>query len=116
MPLIGLFSQKFCRFSKALRYFWGSVNLVDSAAVYFGARCRLYKQYPLTYDHQYWGMVFPLRMYTVGTIRLSQALELPFLMVIPPHFIYIALIAWLGTFIGLILHLAGLQPISASQP
>ncbi len=52
-------------------------------------------------------MVFPLGIYTAGTIRLSQALELPFLVIIPRYFIYIALIAWLGTFIGLILHLAG---------
>jgi hypothetical protein len=36
-------------------------------------------------------------------------------MVIPRYFIYIALIAWLGTFIGLIIHLAGLQPAAASQ-
>lgn len=89
---------------------------MDSAAVYFGGLAHLYKRYPLTYDPQYWGMVFPLGMYTACTIRLSQALELPFLMVIPRHFIYIALIAWLGTFIGLILHLGGLQPVAASQP
>jgi hypothetical protein len=48
-------------------------------------------------------------MYTACTFRLSQALELPFLMVIPRAFIFIALIAWIGTFIGLLAHLVGLE-------
>ncbi len=39
-------------------------------------------------------MIFPLGMYTACTIKLSQAIELPFLMWIPSFFIYIALIAW----------------------
>ena len=97
-------------------FFWAAGTWWIPLLFILGAWRHLYKRYPLTYDPQYWGMVFPLGMYTACTIRLSQALELPFLMVIPRHFIYIALIAWLGTFIGLILHLGGLQPVAASQP
>src|SRR5262249_1058437 len=57
---------------------------------------------PLTYDPQYWGMVFPLGMYTLSTVRLSQALDLPWLLVIPRAFFWFALAAWTATFVGLV--------------
>jgi len=57
---------------------------------------------PDGYDPSYWGMVFPLGMYTVCTFRLSEALDIPFLKLIPHYFIYIALFAWVAVMIGLI--------------
>ena len=57
---------------------------------------------PEGYDPSYWGMVFPLGMYTVCTFRLSEALEIPFLKVIPQYFIFMALFAWIAVMIGLI--------------
>lgn len=52
------------------------------------------------YHSSYWSMVFPLGMYTASTFKLSQALALDFLMVIPEFFIFIAFFGWIGVFIG----------------
>jgi tellurite resistance protein TehA-like permease len=63
------------------------------------------RRYPLRYDPQYWGMVFPLGMYTTCTFQLAHALKLEFIQVIPDYFIYVALIAWAATFTGLLVSL-----------
>ena len=55
-----------------------------------------------TYEPQYWGMVFPLGMYTACTFQLANAAKLDFLLVIPKYFIFAALLAWVLTFIGLL--------------
>ena len=57
---------------------------------------------PLRYEPTLWGMVFPLGMYTTGTLQLSRALDLPFLAVVPQVFIHVALLAWGFAFLGLL--------------
>jgi tellurite resistance protein TehA-like permease len=60
----------------------------------------------VTYDPQYWGMIFPPGMYTAGAFHRSKATGLSFLLNIPHFFFYIALIAWLAAFVGLVKSLA----------
>lgn len=54
------------------------------------------------YSPLYWGMVFPLGMYTACTFRLSQAIQIPFLANISKYFIYAAYLAWAFIFINMI--------------
>ncbi|MDN4068514.1 tellurite resistance/C4-dicarboxylate transporter family protein [Paenibacillus sp. FSL R5-0407] len=61
-------------------------------------------RYPLTYDPQFWGMAFPLAMYTTSTYQLSQALKLPFLVAIPRVMVVIAFVAWIAVLGGFIHH------------
>jgi len=60
------------------------------------------KKYPLKYDPLYWGAVFPQGMYAVCTFRMSKALHMPFLHYFYEVFIYIAIVAWSFTFLGLL--------------
>ena len=83
-------------------FFWAAGTWWIPLLFILGIWRHVYKRYPLTYDPQYWGMVFPLGMYTASTFQLSKALGLDFLLAIPRVFIVIALVAWLATFVGLI--------------
>ncbi|SDQ07457.1 Tellurite resistance protein TehA [Virgibacillus salinus] len=65
----------------------------------------IYNHYPFKYDPQFWGMVFPLSMYTTSTFQLSAALGVPFLLVIPQFMVFVALAAWIIGFGGLIYHI-----------
>ena len=89
------FLQGFTLFFWAIGTWWIPLLFI------FGYWLHLYKRFPIKYNPQYWGMVFPLGMYTACTFQLAKALELDFLFSIPNYFIYIALVAWLATFWGL---------------
>jgi tellurite resistance protein TehA-like permease len=55
----------------------------------------------LSYDPLYWGLVFPLGMYSACTFQLASVLEAPFLLWVARFFVVAAAIAWLLTFLGL---------------
>ena len=86
--------------------FWSTATWWIPMLVILGVWRHGYRRFPLRYDPLYWGAVFPLGMYTVCTVRLSQALAVPHLIWVARAFVYVALAAWILTFGGLIAQLA----------
>jgi tellurite resistance protein TehA-like permease len=62
----------------------------------------LWKGYPVTYQPRSWAMIFPLGMYPACTLQLIKAMNLNLLSWIPRFFIYVALLAWLVTFVAMV--------------
>lgn len=62
------------------------------------------QRHRLHYEPQLWSMVFPLAMYTTGTVGLVNALHTTFLMAIPLVTIWFAWSAWLLTSVGMFHH------------
>jgi tellurite resistance protein TehA-like permease len=75
-----------------------------------------FRRLPLTYDPLYWGGVFPLGMYAVGTLEMEDAMDLGFLDPIPQVFFVVALLAWLLTATGLARSLRRKPGAAASRP
>src|SRR5690606_33150272 len=88
-------------------FFWAFATWWMPLLVILGFWRHVLRRFPLAYDPQYWGMVFPLGMYTACTVQLSRALALPFLLAVPRVFVLFALAAWLLTFIGMVRSLLG---------
>lgn len=99
-------------------FFWAAATWWIPLLVVMGVWRHGYAGYPLRYDPQYWGLVFPLGMYTVATFRLSEATGVTLLKAIPEVSVYVALGAWALTFIGLLrrmLHVVVARPLPAPR-
>jgi tellurite resistance protein TehA-like permease len=83
-------------------FFWATGTWWIPLLVIVGIWRHVWERVPLTYDPQYWGLVFPLGMYTIATFMLAKVTGLTFLTVIASGGLYVALVAWGITFVGLI--------------
>ncbi len=59
------------------------------------------RRFRFAYDPLYWGLVFPLGMYSAATYRLARALQVTFLDGIARVFVVVALVVWALTAFGL---------------
>jgi tellurite resistance protein TehA-like permease len=98
-------------------FFWAAATWWIPLLLALGFWRHVYKKFPLKYDPQYWGMVFPFGMYTVCTFQLAHAINFPRLLVIPRYFIYLALAGWLAASLGLMGTLLRSAPrVDTKQP
>ncbi len=65
----------------------------------------LWKRFPIHYNPEYWNIVFPLGMYTAATFELGKATGYAFLGHMSQGMLYVALTAWIITFVGLMVKL-----------
>lgn len=87
-------------------FYWATSTWWIPMLAVLGFWRHVYRRYPLTYDPLYWGLVFPLGMYTAATLEMADVMRLGFLRPLPEYFVYVALLAWLCVFIGLLRRLA----------
>jgi len=83
-------------------FYWATGTWWVPMLLLLGIWRHLIKRFPFEYDPLYWGLVFPLGMYTASTTQMVQAMDLAFLQVVPDLFFYVALTAWAITFLGLL--------------
>lgn len=118
------FLQELMPFLKGFTmFFWATGTWWIPMLFFLGIWRHFYKRYPFSYDPLYWGLVFPLGMYTACTYHLARVLHLQFLYAIPNYFFYVALSAWVIIFCAFLHNLtqsiiravAPVQPLSGSS-
>jgi len=83
-------------------FFWAIGSWWIPMLLVLGVWRYLIRGVPFAYDPLYWGGVFPLGMYSVCTLRLTEVMDAPFLRPLSAAFMVVAVVAWAATFIGLL--------------
>jgi tellurite resistance protein TehA-like permease len=103
IPKIGGAYTDFLTFTKGFTlFFWSFGTWWIPLLLVLGIWKYVFHRTQFKYTPLYWGMVFPLGMYTACTFKLAEAVELPFIINISKYFIYVAFTAWIIIFISMI--------------
>jgi len=78
--------------------FWSFGSWWIPLLVVFGVWRHIVARYPLRYAPEYWGLVFPLGMYSVASHQLAQHVGLQVMVDISLVFAWLAAIAWVITY------------------
>jgi tellurite resistance protein TehA-like permease len=104
-------------FLKGLTFLlWSTATWWIPMLVILGFWRHVLQRFPVKYDPLYWGMVFPLGMYSACTFRLAQELGLPMVFPIARIFLFLSLLVWMVVFIGLIKRLASNLAAKSVEP
>lgn len=87
--------------------FWAFGTWLIPALVAAGWWRHITHRIPLRYETLWWSMVFPLGMYGVATRALGEVENLPILTMIGTHEVWLALAAWVTTFLAMLRFLFG---------
>lgn len=85
--------------------FWAFATWLLPALVAAGVWRHLVQRVPLSYEPGLWSVIFPLGMYAVAGIYLGRADRLPVVQAIGQAELWVALAAFVATFVGMIVHL-----------
>ena len=85
--------------------FWAFGSWLIPALVAAGVWRHVVHHVPLRYEAPLWSIVFPLGMYGVAGEYLGQADHLPLVAAIGADESWVALVAWLLTFLAMLRHL-----------
>ena len=85
--------------------FWAFGSWLIPALVAAGVWRHVVHHVPLRYEAPLWSIVFPLGMYGVAGDSLGQADQLPLVAAIGADESWVALVAWLLTFLAMLRHL-----------
>lgn len=98
--------------------YWATATWWIPMLVVLGVWRHGVRRFRLSYDPLYWGLVFPLGMYSVCTLKLGAVLGISMFSVIAHVFIVVAIIAWMLTFLSMVKRplYAALLMLRASSP
>ncbi|MBO0734554.1 MAG: tellurite resistance/C4-dicarboxylate transporter family protein [Methylocapsa sp.] len=80
---------------------WAWASFWIPLLVLFGIWKHAVRRLPLSYSPMLWGIVFPLGMFSVASLRLSLAEDYPPLHALSAAAMWVSFAAWIGTFLGL---------------
>ncbi|MCC6547836.1 tellurite resistance/C4-dicarboxylate transporter family protein [Candidatus Sumerlaeota bacterium] len=86
---------------------WSTATWWIPMLVILGFWRHVVRRFPMRYDPLYWGMVFPLCMYSAATFRMAQELQLPEVLPVAKGFLYIGGFVWSIIFVGMLKRIAG---------
>ncbi|RKF14213.1 C4-dicarboxylate ABC transporter [Roseovarius spongiae] len=88
-------------------FYWASGTWWIPMLLILGVWRYVWMRFPLRYDPLYWGAVFPLGMYAVGTQQMTLAMDLRFMPALPAVFAHVAVAAWAVAFVAYFIGLRG---------